>query len=225
MSLPALFDFLRELARHNERDWFLSHKTTYDQLRADFEADVTFWLSGLSETDPALAGLLPRKCLFRIYRDVRFSKNKDPYKTNFSAFFAPASRTPGQEQPGYYVQIGPHNQTLIGGGLFAPDKEQLSRIRQEIDYDAPRLHGLLAAPAFRHFYPGGLNGERLKRVPTGYEATHPEAELLKVKRFIASHTWPDEAVLALADWREPVLEGLRALHPLVGFLREAPLTP
>ena len=219
MHLPALFDFLRELARHNERDWFLTHKTTYDRLRADFEADVAFWLHGLSETDPALAGLLPRKCLFRIYRDVRFSKNKDPYKTNFSAFFAPASRQPGQEQPGYYVQVGPH-QTLIGGGLFAPDKEQLARIRQEIDYDAPRLRGLLGAPAFRQWYPDGLNGERLKRVPAGYEATHPEAELLKVKSFIASRTWADETVLGLPDWREQVLAGLRALHPLVGFLRE-----
>jgi uncharacterized protein (TIGR02453 family) len=93
MHLPALFDFLRDLSRHNERDWFLTHKSTYDQLRADFETDVAFWLSELTRTDPLLAGLQPRKCLFRIYRDVRFSKNKDPYKTNFSAFFR--ARQPG----------------------------------------------------------------------------------------------------------------------------------
>lgn len=220
MHLPALFDFLRELSAHNERDWFLAHKPTYDQLRTDFEADVAFWLAELAQTDPALAGLVPRKCLFRIYRDVRFSKNKDPYKTNFSAFFAPASRTPGQEQPGYYVQLGPHNKTLVGGGLFMPDKEQLSRIRQEIDYDAPRLHHVLAAPDFQRCYPQGLSGERLKRIPQGYEATHPEAELLKVKSFIADYTLTDTEVLALPDWRAHILEAMRALHPLVGFLRE-----
>ncbi|WP_375417126.1 DUF2461 domain-containing protein [uncultured Hymenobacter sp.] len=220
MRLPKLFDYLRQLARHNERDWFLPRKATYDELRADFEQDVAFWLTELIQTDPALAGLTARKCLFRIYRDVRFSKNKDPYKTHFSAFFASASRVPGQEQPGYYVQLGPNNQTLIGGGLFAPDKEQLARIRQEIDYSAPALHQLLAAPAFRQFYPQGLSGERLKRVPQGYEATHPEAELLKVKSCIASQSRPDAEVLALPDYRAHVLEGLRALHPLVGWLRE-----
>lgn len=220
MHLPNLFDFLRQLAQHNERDWFLPRKATYDELRADFEADVTFWLNELTRTDPALAGLTARKCLFRIYRDVRFSRNKDPYKTHFSAFFAPASRQAGQEQPGYYVQLGPNNQTLIGGGLFAPDKEQLARIRQEIDYNAPALHQLLAAPAFEQFYPRGLSGERLKRVPTGYEATHPEAELLKVKSFIATHELPDAEVLALPDYRGHVLAGLRVLHPLVGWLRE-----
>ncbi len=221
MHLPTLFDFLRELAQHNERDWFLAHKATYNQLRTDFEAEVTFWLTELTRTDPLLAGLLPRKCLFRIYRDVRFSKNKDPYKTHFSAFFAPAARTPGQEQPGYYVQLGPSNQTLIGGGLFAPDKAQLGSIRQEIDYNVPALHELLAAPEFARFYPVGLSGERLKRIPAGYEAAHPEAELLKVKSFIATHTLPDAEALALADLRGYVLEALRALHPLLAFLREA----
>jgi uncharacterized protein (TIGR02453 family) len=220
MHLPALFDFLRSLSAHNERDWFLAHKPTYDQLRADFEADVAFWLAGLTKTDPALAGLVPRKCLFRIYRDVRFSKNKDPYKTNFSAFFAPASRIDGQEQPGYYVQLGPDGQTLIGGGLFAPDKEQLMNIRQEIDYSPTALHQLLAAPDFQKFYPQGLNGERLKRIPKGYDATHPEAELLKVKSFIASHQLSDEPIHGLTDWRGYVLASLRALHPLVSFLRE-----
>ena len=221
MRLPALFNFLRDLSQHNERDWFLAHKATYDELRTDFEADVAFWLSELTQTDPALAGLVPRKCLFRIYRDVRFSKNKDPYKSNFSAFFAPASRSAGQEQPGYYVQLGPNNQTLIGGGLFAPDKAQLISIRQEIDYNVPVLHQLLEAPDFRRFYPRGLSGERLKRVPAGYEATHPEAELLKVKSFIASHNLADADVLAMKDFRAYVLEALRTLHPLIGFLREA----
>ena len=221
MHLPALFSFLRDLSGHNERDWFLAHKATYDELRTHFEADVTFWLRELIQTDPVLAGLVPRKCLFRIYRDVRFSKNKDPYKSNFSAFFAPASRVPGQEQPGYYVQLGPNNQTLIGGGLFAPDKAQLASIRQEIDYNATALHRRLEAPGFQRFYPRGLSGERLKRVPAGYDATHPEAALLKVKSFIATHELPDAAVLALTDFRGYVLEALRTLHPLIGFLREA----
>jgi uncharacterized protein (TIGR02453 family) len=147
MNPAALLNFLQDLARHNERDWFQAQKATYDQLRTAFEADGAYWLRELAQDEPALAGLDPKKCIFRIYRDVRFSKVKVPYKTHFSAYFAAGGKK--GDAPGRYVQLGPNGQTLVAGGLYEPTKEQLSAIRQEIDYQVADLHKLLVVPAAR----------------------------------------------------------------------------
>jgi uncharacterized protein (TIGR02453 family) len=221
MKPAALLDFLADLARHNERDWFQARKATYDQLRLDFEAEVAYWLRELVQDEPALAGLDPKKCVFRIYRDVRFSKVKVPYKTHFSAYFAAGGKA--GDTPGRYVQIGPNGQTLVAGGLYEPTKEQLAAIRQEIDYQAADLHALLAAPAARQLFAQGLQGEQLKKMPPGYEATHPEAAWLRHKSFLLSHTLPDAEVRRLAPeaFRAHVLAALRALGPFCEWLKEA----
>ena len=221
MKPAALLDFLANLARHNERDWFQAHKATYDQLRADFEADVAYWLRELAQGEPALAGLDPKKCIFRIYRDVRFSKVKVPYKTHFSAYFSAGGKH--GDAPGRYVQIGPNGQTLVAGGLYEPTKEQLAAIRQEIDYQAADLHELLATPETQQLFPLGLQGEQLKKMPPGYEATHPEAQWLRHKSFWLSHEMPDAEVRALSPeaFRAHVLAALRALGPFCEWLQAA----
>jgi uncharacterized protein (TIGR02453 family) len=214
MKPAALLDFLADLARHNERDWFLARKATYDQLRIDFEADVAYWLRELVQDEPALAGLDPKKCVFRIYRDVRFSKVKVPYKTHFSAYFAAGGKA--GTTPGRYVQIGPNGQTLVAGGLYAA-------VRQEIDYQAADLQALLVAPEAQQFFPQGLQGEQLKKMPPGYEATHPEAAWLRHKSFLLSHTLPDAEVRNLSPeaFRAHILVALRALGPFCEWLKEA----
>lgn len=221
MNPAALLDFLHDLARHNEREWFQDHKATYDRLRADFEQDVAYWLRELVQQEPALAGLDPKKCIFRIYRDVRFSKVKVPYKTHFSAYFAPGGKH--SELPGRYVQIGTNGQTLVAGGLYEPTKEQLGAIRQEIDYAAEGLHELLATPEARQFFPQGLAGDQLKKMPPGYEASHPEANWLRHKQFLLMHTLPDAEVRKLLPeaFRAHILAALRALGPFGEWLGEA----
>ncbi len=218
MNSVALLNFLADLARHNERDWFQAHKPTYDQLRADFEADVAYWLRELAQDEPALAALDPKKCVFRIYRDVRFSKVKVPYKTHFSAYFAAGGITPGR-----YVQIGPNGQTLVAGGLYEPTKEQLAAVRQEIDYQAADLHALLAAPTAQQHFPQGLVGDQLKKMPPGYEPTHPEAKWLRHKSFLLSHELPDAQVRSLGTeaLRAHILAALRALGPFCEWLNQA----
>ena len=218
MNPTALLDFLQDLARHNERDWFQAHKATYDQLRAGFEQDVAYWLAELALDEPALAALDPRKCVFRIYRDVRFSKNKVPYKTHFSAYFAAGGKQ--GTAPGRYVQVGPAGQTLVAGGLYEPTKEQLAAVRQEIDYQAADLHHLLAAPAARQFFPQGLVGEQLRKMPPGYEATHPDAPWLRHKSFLLTHALPDAELRRLSPeaFRAHVLAELRALGPFCEWL-------
>ena len=219
MQLKPLFTFLAGLAKHNERPWFQERKATYDQLRAQFEEDAEFWARELARLDPALAGPAGRKSIFRIYRDVRFSKNKDPYKTHFSVYFTAGA---GKEidSPGYYVQMGPNGNTLIAGGLYQPDKTQLAAIRQEIDYNADELKAVLAAPDFQRYF-GNISGDKLKKAPVGYAVDHPEIELLKHKSFLAAHQMPDAEVLSHEDFRAHVLEVFRAMVPLCQFLRGA----
>ena len=218
MNPAHLLAFLENLARHNDRDWFQAHKATYDELRAAFEQDVAYWLRELAQDEPALAGLDPKKCIFRIYRDVRFSKVKVPYKTHFSAYFAAGGKA--GTAPGRYVQVGPAGQTLVAGGLYEPTKEQLAAVRQEIDYQAADLHQLLAAPTARRFFPQGMSGEQLKKMPAGYEASHPEANWLRHKSFLLMHQLADAEVRAMsaADFRAHVLEALRAAGPFCKWL-------
>jgi uncharacterized protein (TIGR02453 family) len=219
MQLKPLFTFLTNLAKHNERPWFQERKATYDQLRAQFEEDAEFWFRELAKLDPVLAGPEGHKSVFRIYRDVRFSKNKDPYKTHFSVYFN-ASASKEVDAPGYYLQLGPNGQTLVAGGLYQPDKAQLAAIRQEIDYNANELKAVLAAPDFQRYF-GGMGGEKLKKSPAAYAVDHPEIELLKHKSFIATHQITDAEVLSHEDFRAYVLEVFRAMVPLCQFLRGA----
>ena len=219
MQLKPLFSFLANLAKHNERPWFQERKATYDQLRKQFEEDAEFWARGLAQLDPILAGPEGRKSIFRIYRDVRFSNNKDPYKTHFSVYF---TASPGKEvdAPGYYLQLGPNGNTLIAAGLYQPDKAQLAAIRQEIDYNADELQALLAAPDFERYF-GSMGGDRLKKAPANYPIDHPAINLLKHKSFIASHHIADADVLSHEDFRAYVLEVFQALVPFCQFLRKA----
>ena len=218
MQLSPLFDFLAGLAAHNDRAWFQERKAEYTRFRFDFEADVDFWGQELNRLDPALAGPLGRTSVFRIYRDVRFSKNKDPYKTHFSAYFT-ASASKDIDAPGYYVQVGP-GVTLVAAGLYQPDKVQVATIRQEIDYNAAGMRAVLGAPGFCQYF-AGLGGERLKKSPAGYDSAHPEIEFLKHKSFVVSQEISDIEVLAQKDFRGYVLARLKALVPFCGFLREA----
>ena len=219
MQLKPLFTFLAGLAQHNERPWFQERKATYDQLRAQFEEDAEFLFRELAKLDPALAGPEGRKSLFRIYRDVRFSKNKDPYKTHFSVYFT-ASAGKEIEAPGYYLQLGPNGQSLIAGGLYMPDKIQLAAIRQEIDYNAAALKAIVAAPDFRRCF-GPMGGDKLKKSPAVYSVDHPEIELLKHKSFVATHQLADADVLRQTDFRAYVVEVFGAMVPFCQFLRGA----
>lgn len=217
MNTAQLLDFLDELARHNDREWFQEHKATYDQLKRDFEVLVQRWISQIAAFDPTVAGLEAKKSIFRIYRDVRFSSNKDPYKTHFSAYFAAGGKT--GSGPGYYVHLSPGNKSYLAGGLYEPEKEQLARVRQEIDYNADALRQIMAAPDFRKYY-GGLEGDKLKKAPAGYPTDHPELDWLKHKSFLVSHPLPD-AVLRKQNLEAYVPAAFRAMLPFCDFLREA----
>ena len=164
-------------------------------------------------------GLNPKKLTFRIYRDVRFSKDKRPYKTNFGASFSPAGK--GMGKPGYYLHIEPGNKSFVAGGLFMPEPENLSKVRQEIDYNSTGFGKILSDKKFKKTFPKGLDDfDKLKTAPKGYPKDHPQLDWLKHKSFIVSHPFTDKEV-ADKKFIKKVAECCKSLKPLNDFLKSS----
>src|SRR5882672_9502076 len=159
MDFEQIQKFLQKLAKNNNRDWFEKNKNTYLQAKQNFEDFVGVFLKQLIEFNPGLAGLNPKKLPFRIYRDVRFSKDKKPYKINMSAGFSPNGKL--VQEPGYYLHIQP-GASFIAGGIYMPEADVLAKIRQEIDYNGDKIENVLNDKKFKKWY-GELESEdRLK---------------------------------------------------------------
>lgn len=215
MHTHALVAFLRALAADNDKAWFDAHRATYTTLREDWTILVAQVLDQLGQTDPQVAHLDAKDCLFRINRDVRFSPNKAPYKTQFSAALTPQGRQ--INQPVYYFHIDHTGTLLTAAGMYQPDSGQLAAIRAAIDAHPQRLRRLLdAAPFARAF--GGLGGDQLKTAPRGYSTDHPAIDLLRFRSFTGGR---DVAVAELADDAIPsyIAGQLKAGYPLVEYLR------
>ncbi len=217
MDFQHILKFLKALARNNNREWFEKNKGTYLEAKEQFEQFVGKFLQELISFNPELAGLNPKKLPFRIYRDVRFSKNKSPYKTNMGAGFSPNGKL--VEEPGYYLHIEPGG-CFVAGGIYMPNPENLSKIRQEIDYNGDRLGKILSDKKFKKWFPGFSEWDKLKTVPKGYSKEHPRIEWLKNKSFIVSHPFTDAEVID-KKFIKKIKEASQAMRPLIGFLKEA----
>jgi uncharacterized protein (TIGR02453 family) len=217
-SMKNSLDFLAELAQNNHKDWFSANKSAYEVARAEFLAFATQVWNQLSPIDPAIAGLEIKKTVFRLHRDVRFSKNKDPFKTNFGMFFAEGGRNSGN--PGYYFHLQPGDKSFVAGGIYMPAAETLAAIRQEIDYNGEALHQLMQAPDFQRYFSVLDSYDSLKRPPKGYPADHPDVGWLKLKSFTISHRLTDKEILS-QDLPTRVTEIFGAIKPFNDFLREA----
>lgn len=200
------FDFLTKLKKNNNREWFHDNKSIYERSQKEMIAFADELLYRLNEFDK-IETVSGKKSLFRIYRDIRFSNNKLPYKTNRSGSF---KREGKSRRGGIYFSIEPGN-TVIGGGFYQPDKEDLNLIRQQIEVDAAPLKQVLNDKAFNSYY-GNLQGEKLKTSPRGFDANHPEIELLRYKNYYFMHAFTDEEVLA-EDFTNKVIEGYKKLMP------------
>ena len=206
--------FLDELSRNNNRTWFEQHRPDYQAARAAFEQFVDGIIDEFRASDQ-LEGLSARECIARIFRDIRFSKDKTPYKTNLAALIAPGGWRGSAF--GYYLSLAPHDQTIAAGGLHAPTPEQLNRFRQVIDRDASAFKEITQARGFVSVF-GALEGERLKTAPKGYDRAHPEIELLQLKQVMAFHRFTDREVLA-GDFSEKVVSTCQAMRPFLDYLQ------
>ena len=214
-DFPAVLVFLDELSRHNSRDWFEKNRPVYEGARATFEQFIDSLIDTFRTSDNLL-GLSAKECVTRIYRDIRFSKDKTPYNTNFSAIIAPGGKKSSLQ--GYYVSIGPRGHSLIAGGLHMPSPEQLSRFRQAIDHDAASFKAITGNKAFIQQF-GKIQGERLKTAPKGVDRAHPEIELLRLKEVTVLHYFTDQEILAV-DFPGRAVMVCRAMRPFLDYLDE-----
>lgn len=214
----STFDFLRDLAQHNNREWFQINRKRYEAAKAEFERFVGRVLAGVSAFEP-LPNTDAKDCIFRINRDVRFSKDKSPYKLNFAAAIGPGGRHSGRID--YYIHVQPGDeenpaQTFIGGGMWQPTPAQLAKFRQEIDYNAVELKGIIEEDTFRGYFPE-IWGETMKTAPKGYTADHPDIALLRRKQLFFMHRYTDAEVLN-PDFADEIVTGCRRLKPYIDFL-------
>jgi len=191
MNFPLIFKFLRSVAKNNNRDWFEKNKPTYLEAKSSFEDFLEVFHKELVKIDESLGSLNPRKMGFRIYRDVRFSKDKRPYKTNMGAGFSPHGKM--EQEPGYYIHIEP-GKSFIAGGIYMPNPENLAKIRQEIDYNATKFLKILNGKEFKKYFYGLSDWDRVKTAPKGYPKDHPHIDLLKNKSFTVSSAFTDKEV-------------------------------
>ncbi|MDR2971539.1 MAG: DUF2461 domain-containing protein [Bacteroidales bacterium] len=212
---PETIHFLTALKRNNNRDWFQIHKVDVDKARKNFIDFTDVLLQKLKSFDKTLQVLEIKQCVFRIYRDVRFSPNKEPYKTHFGVYFA---KNGGKNShfAGYYFHLDPE-ESFFGGGIYMPLPEYLKAIRKEIYYQIDEFKAIIEAPSFRKFYDGIEEIEKLKKAPADFPKDFSDIELLKNKHFFSSHYFNIQDVLK-EDFIACVADGFKAVKPLVDFI-------
>lgn len=208
--------FLETLSQNNNKTWMDANRDWYQKIRENFLSDVEVILQGIIQWEPELSGFKAKDCVFRQNRDVRFSANKDPYKTNLAAYFSVGGKK--STGPGYYLHIQP-GQSFIAGGIWMPPADVLKKIRQEIDYSGKELKAILDQPKFQEIF-GGLQGETLKTSPKGYEPDHPYIDFLRFKSFIVSTPMKDDMVTNGA-FKNYTVEIFRQMKPFHDFLNKA----
>jgi uncharacterized protein (TIGR02453 family) len=218
MIYPDTFNFLANLAKNNNRDWFQANKESYDKAQQNVIDFAGQLIPQLSKANTGVsADVDARKSVMRIYRDVRFSKDKTPYKTNMAIGRLTKNKV---VEIGYYLQIEPGDQSFIAGGYWMPQGEHIKEIRQEIDYNAAELVSIVDAPDFKKSFGEFRDQEKLKTLPKGYEADNEHIALLKLKSFIAYRNLTDKELSSNTAVR--TVTGLCAqMYPLLNFLNNA----
>ncbi|MCC8425166.1 DUF2461 domain-containing protein [Mucilaginibacter sp. UR6-11] len=218
MIQQQTLDFLKELVDNNNRDWFMANKARFDVARQNVIDFTGRFIKLMHEVDPALSpDLDPKKCVMRIYRDIRFSKNKTPYKNNFGVSLPTSGTKLGGAE--YYLQIQP-GKSFIAGGYWMPDAPHLKAIRQEIDYNAHDLTAIIDAPEFVKLFGDFRNQDKLKTLPRDYTAENENIELLKLKSFIVTHPLKDKELMS-GKAAEDIAQLCSKIYPLNVFLRNA----
>ncbi|MDW3650979.1 MAG: DUF2461 domain-containing protein [Bacteroidia bacterium] len=209
----ATFDFLNDLEENNNREWFTKHKDRYESSHKEMVAFAEDLYDLMIEEDN-LVPMSGKKVLFRIYRDVRFAKDKSPYKSHWSGRF---KRATALLRGGFYFHIKPGN-SYAAGGFFGPNSEDMRRIREDIAADDKPYRRIFAKSQFQDIF-GRLTGDKVKTAPKGYSKDHPAIDLLRHKQFLLHRDFSDEEVLA-PDFAEKIRDTFLAMHPFLDHMSE-----
>ena len=211
--MKIIMAFLEDLKNNNNRDWFQANKARYEEVKPEFESIVAEVIKGISNFDSDIGLLKPKDCVFRIYRDVRFSKNKDPYKINMGAAFNKGGRK--SRHAGYYLHVEPGN-CFIGGGKWQPEPDILKSIRYEIFHSPKEFRKIIDNKNFVNSF-GEMSGDKLKRPPKGFPQDFEEIELIKFKSYIAGASIPENQITQ-PKFTPFVVDAFRQMKPFIGFL-------
>ena len=214
--MKDILAFLKGLQKNNTREWMEDNKAQYLSAKKQFEEIISQLIENISVFDPHILGAEPKKCIFRLNRDIRFSKDKRPYKENMGGFINREGRK-GMDG-GYYLHVQP-GQSMLAGGIYMPPPDILKRIRQEIDYNPEALTKYLNSSEFRKYFVA-FSGDRLKKAPKGYSPDHPNIELLKLKYYTVAHQVSDEELLG-AEFLDYATRVFKAMFPLNDYMRSA----
>jgi len=221
MIQASTLSFLRKLKSNNNKPWFDANRGLYDAAKADFLQFTSKLLAGISaiDMDIASAGLDPKKCISRINRDVRFSKNKDPYKSNFFALINKGGKK--SNCAAYYFQLEPGNNSFVGGGAYMPMPPDLHAFRQEIDYNFDEWKSIVEGKLFKKTFPEGVQApDVLSRPPKGYDENNPALAYLKMKGFYTFNSYSDKDLQSPACIKK-MLADYKISSPLIQFLNRA----
>lgn len=209
MVSKATLEFLTKLRNNNNREWFADNKTEFQQLEKEFKSFTMEIVTDLSKTDS-----IDKIQMFRIYRDVRFSKDKSPYKTNFGVALG---RTKPMLRGGYYLHIEPGG-SFVGGGFWEPNAEDLNRIRKEFEMDDSEIRAIISDENFVKTF-GKLEGEELKTAPKGFDKEHPAIDLIRKKQYLVSRKFTDKEVTD-KNFKTEVVNTFLAMRPFFDYMSE-----
>lgn len=209
MISKAELDFLSELEKNNNRDWFTENKKRFE----NHQKVIKTFFQEINE-EFGKQDSIEKMQIHRIYRDIRFSKNKTPYKINFSVSF---DRTKPHLRGGYYLHIQPGG-SFVGGGFWEPNAEDLNRIRKEFEMDDEEIRAIIADANFKKFF-GELKGEELKTAPKGFDKTHPAIDLIRKKQYLISRSFTDKEVTS-ENFKTEVLATFKAMRPFFDYMSD-----
>lgn len=218
MLHPETLRYIKDLKNNNNKPWFEDNRNRYEAAKTDFALFAGKLIEGLSSFEPTLGNLQVKDCTYRINRDIRFSKDKTPYKSHMGAFFS--IRGKKANAAGYYFHMEP-GKSKAGGGFYMPEAADLSRIRQEIDYNLDEWKKIVESRSFMNCFTEGVDGiETLSRPPKGYEAGNPAIEYLKMKSFVVTRPISNTDLSGKGLLKE-TLKTFETMQPFIEFLNRS----
>ena len=217
MLSQNIFDFLTELKQNNTRDWFQANKKRYDAVKKEVEDYINKLIPAIHSFDKGIEFITAKDCMFRINRDVRFSNDKSPYKTNFGTYIVKGGKK--SFYGGYYLHLDPE-ECFIGGGIWMPPADKVKLIRNEIYFNAPEYKKILADKTFIKYFKELHDPQKLKTAPKDFPKDFPDIDLLKFKSFTPIHTITKEQVVD-KNFINYLLDVFKAMYPLNSFLNRA----